>query len=158
MLCEHEGTVVLLDRIFKALGIEVEHVQYGDTVIEKLARDRFDTVVVDDVDPENAVAVLEAAKALPAGKKCLGVMLADPHCEFAGNFRGRSSSSRIVCEPILVKTALPDMTYCLTGWAELVWQDAEGHLGVRFMKLAVERQRALHDWLAAECSERCIRR
>jgi CheY-like chemotaxis protein len=214
LLCENEETVGLIQRTFRALSIELEHVHSRDAALEKLKGKGLDAAMVDDVDSESAVAILEAAKALPSRRKCLVVVLADPQTSsnvvFAAgahmvlykpltqervlhglkalrNLMGRNchrESPRVqvgiaaslhteshgtipatildlseggaaimmllpvaVSAPFQIKTVLPDSLDLFSARCQLVWQDSDGHLGVRFVDLASGHRRLLHDWL-----------
>src|SRR2546429_3262553 len=76
LLCEHEATARLVGRVFRDLGVDMEHLTASDIAVEKIKQGSFDAVVVDDADPTGAALVLEAARSLTSCKKSLGVVLA----------------------------------------------------------------------------------
>lgn len=53
----------------------------------------------------------------------------------------------VVSAPFQIKTVLPDSLDPFSARCQLVWQDSDGHLGVRFVDVASGYRRLLHDWL-----------
>jgi CheY-like chemotaxis protein len=214
---EDDSTAVLIRRVCTTLGVDTEHVRDADLALQKLRDERFDVAMVDDRAPEVAVKVLDAAKALPPSKPCLGVVLAEPltSCRvvFATgahmllyrpitpervlngmralrNLLGRNphresqrfalntaatlkSGSReniqatlldlstggaalSLSEPVkltatvLMKTLLPDNTEPFTATCEVVWQESENHIGVRFIEVASQSRHLLQGWIASQ--------
>jgi CheY-like chemotaxis protein len=52
--------------------------------------------------------------------------------------------------PMQVSFALPGARAALKAEAEIAWQDKQGNLGIRFVKLAPRQQRTLQLWLAQQ--------
>jgi len=214
LLCDHEATVRLVGRVFRDLGVDMEHVTATEIAVEKIKQGSFDAVVVDDANPTGAALVLEAARSLTSSKKCLGVVLAQSQTSLGVAFgagthvviykpiaaervrsgltavrnlmgrKHRRQSPRVrveieatlsregkaerraviidlseggaalridgslaASEPLSLTCALPGTSNSLSTKAEIVWRDAQGWLGVRFVDLAGDSQRVLRDWV-----------
>lgn len=52
--------------------------------------------------------------------------------------------------PLLIAFELPGIKSVLKAQAEIAWQDQRGNMGVRFIKIAPQQQRALRLWLAQQ--------
>jgi len=61
LLCDHEATARLVGRVFRDLGVDMEHVTETEIAVEKIKQGSFDAVVVDDANPTGAALVLESA-------------------------------------------------------------------------------------------------
>jgi len=214
LLCEDEATARLVGRVFRDLGVDMEHVTGSDSAVEKIKQGSFDAVVVDDANPTGAVLVLETARSLTSSKKCLGVVLAQSKTSLGVAFgagthlviykpiagervrsgltavrnlmgrKHRRESPRVrveidatlsregkgerraviidlseggaalrmdgslaASEPLNLTCILPGTSKSLSATAEIVWRDAQGWLGVRFVDLSRESQRVLRDWV-----------
>jgi len=214
LLCDHEATARLVGRVFRDLGVDMEHVTETEIAVEKIKQGSFDAVVVDDANPTGAALVLESARSLTSSKKCLGVILAHSQTSLGVAFgagthlviykpiaaervrsgltavrnlmgrKHRRQSPRVrveieatlsregkaerraviidlseggaalridgslaASEPLSLTCALPGTSNSLSAKAEIVWRDAQGWLGVRFVDLAGDSQRVLRDWV-----------
>ncbi len=67
-----------------------------------------------------------------------------------GGMQIRTGSFVDAAEALQVSFALPGSKGGLKAQAEIVWQDQQGNVGVRFKKVAAPQQRTLQLWLAQQ--------
>ena len=73
--CDQE-IINLVNEVLKTLDIEVSQCSVAQEAVQRLTATRFDTIIVDNADASGAVAVLSAAKTLPACEESIGIVLA----------------------------------------------------------------------------------
>lgn len=108
LLCEDEATARLVGRVFRNLGVDMEHFTGGDIAVEKIKQGSFDAVVVDDADPTGAALVLEAARSLTSSKKCLGIVLAHSRTSLGVAFG--AGTHLVIYKPIAVERVRSGLT------------------------------------------------
>lgn len=86
LLSSDDKTIRVLRRVLSDLEIGVEHFSLSDDVIRRITRQRFEAIIVDCSDPEDAGNVLRAAKAAPVNKRALSVVLVDSRLGLKGGF------------------------------------------------------------------------
>jgi DNA-binding response OmpR family regulator len=86
LLSADEKTVRILRRVLSDLDIEVEHCSGSDDAIRRITRQRYDTIIVDGLSPEDAGNVMRAAKAAPVNKRALAIMLVESSVGLKGGF------------------------------------------------------------------------
>src|SRR5580658_8592623 len=77
LLSSDERTVRILRRVLSDLEIEVEHCQSADDAVRRITRQRFEAIIVDGENAEEAGGVLRAAKAAPVNKRALTIALVE---------------------------------------------------------------------------------
>src|SRR5208282_724505 len=86
LLSPDEKTVRILRRVLGDLEIEVKHSSTADDAIRQITRQRFETIIVDVTNMEEAGSVLRAAKAAPANKRALAIVLVETPVGLKGGF------------------------------------------------------------------------
>lgn len=86
LLSSDEKTVRVLRRVLGDLEIAVEHCSAPDDVIRRITRHRYEAIIVDCSDSQNAGDVLRAAKAAPVNKRALSVALVESAVGLKGGF------------------------------------------------------------------------
>ena len=77
MLSSDEKTVRVLRRVLSDLEILVDHCSEPETAIRKITRERFEAIIVDCANPDEAGSVLRSAKAAPVNKRALSIALVE---------------------------------------------------------------------------------
>jgi hypothetical protein len=75
LLCEDDASVRIVTRVFKDLGVDVEHCLHPLGAGKAIKTDRFDAIMVDDA-VSGARAVLASAQILPNCEKSVRIILA----------------------------------------------------------------------------------
>src|SRR5580658_891894 len=86
LLSSDERTVRILRRVLSDLEIEVEHCQSADDAVRRITRQRFEAIIVDGENAEEAGGVLRAAKAAPVNKRALTIALVEGSVGLKGGF------------------------------------------------------------------------
>jgi DNA-binding response OmpR family regulator len=86
LLSADEKTVRILRRVLSDLEIEVDHCSGADDAIRRITRQRFDAIIVDGLNPEDAGNAMRAAKAAPVNKRALAIMLVESSVGLKGGF------------------------------------------------------------------------
>ncbi|MGA9526871.1 MAG: PilZ domain-containing protein [Terriglobales bacterium] len=81
-----DKTVRVLSRVLNDLEISVEHCSATDEIIRQLTRQRFEAIIVDCFNTQDAGDVLRAAKAAPINKRALSIVLVEPQVGLKGGF------------------------------------------------------------------------
>jgi c-di-GMP-binding flagellar brake protein YcgR len=81
-----EKTVRILRRVLSDLEIGVEHCTSAEAAIRRLTRQRFEAIIVDCSDPEEAGRVLRSAKAAPANNRAIAIVLVESPVGLRGGF------------------------------------------------------------------------
>lgn len=77
VFCSDEKIVRVLRRVLSDLEIAVDHCVTADTVIRRLTRQRFEAVIVDCADEEQAAQILKSVRSAPCNKHAVSVALVD---------------------------------------------------------------------------------
>jgi DNA-binding response OmpR family regulator len=86
LLSSDEKTVRILRRVLSDLEITVEHCSEVDDAIRRITRQRFEAIIVDAANVENATNVLKAAQAAPVNKRALAIVLVEASVGLKGGF------------------------------------------------------------------------
>lgn len=77
LLSSDDKAVRVLRRVLGELEIEVEHCSELDLAIQRLTRQRFETIIADCATAEIASGILKGARTAPANKRALTVAVID---------------------------------------------------------------------------------
>jgi len=86
LLSSDEKTVRVLRRVLSDLEIDVEHCSASDDAICRITRQRFEAIIADGANREDAGSVLRAVKAAPVNKRALTVVLVESPVGLKGGF------------------------------------------------------------------------
>lgn len=86
LLSTDEKTVRTLRRVLSDLEIDVEHCRVADDAIRRITRQRYEAIIVDGANAEEAGIVLGAAKAAPVNKRALAIALVEGSVGMKGGF------------------------------------------------------------------------
>ncbi len=86
LLSSDEKTVRILRRVLGDLEIDVEHCSIPDDAICRITRRRFEAIIADAANLEDAGNLLRAAKAAPVNKRALTVVLVESPVGLKGGF------------------------------------------------------------------------
>lgn len=86
LLSKDEKTVRVLRRVLSDLEIEVEHCSGVDEAIRRITRQRFEAIIADGADVEDAGSVLRGVRAAPVNKRALTVVLVEAPVGLKGGF------------------------------------------------------------------------
>lgn len=77
LLSSDEKTVRILRRVLSDLEIGVEHCSAADEAILRITRRRYEAIIVDAANVEEASSVLRGAQAAPVNKRALAIVLVE---------------------------------------------------------------------------------
>jgi DNA-binding response OmpR family regulator len=103
LLSADEKTVRVLRRVLSDLEIDVEHCSGADDAIRLITRQRFEAIIVDGVNAEDAANVFRGAKAAPANKRALGIVLVESSIGLKGGFE--MGAHFVLHKPLAVERA-----------------------------------------------------
>jgi hypothetical protein len=103
LLSADEKTVRVLRRVLSDLEIDVEHCAGTDDAIRMITRHRFEAIIVDGVNVEEAGNVFRSAKAAPANKRALGIVLVESNVGLKGGFE--MGAHFVLHKPLAVERA-----------------------------------------------------
>jgi len=86
LVSSDDKTVRILRRVLGDLEISVDHCATANDAIRKITRQRFEAIIVDAVNTEEAGHVLRGAKAAPANKRALAIVLVEAAVGMKGGF------------------------------------------------------------------------
>ncbi|HKM49462.1 MAG TPA: PilZ domain-containing protein [Terriglobales bacterium] len=86
LLSSDEKTVRILRRVLGDLEIDVEHCYSADDAICRITRQRFEAIIADATNREDAGNLLRAAKAAPVNKRALTIVLVESPVGLKGGF------------------------------------------------------------------------
>src|SRR5208283_5860626 len=86
LLSADEKTVRTLRRVLSDLEIDVEHCRLADDAVRRITRHRYEAIIVDGANAEEAGSVLGAAKAAPVNKRALAIALVEGSVGLKGGF------------------------------------------------------------------------
>ncbi len=86
LLSADEKTVRTLRRVLSDLEIDVEHCRVADDAVRRITRQRYEAIIVDGANAEEARSVLGAAKAAPVNKRALAIALVEGSVGLKGGF------------------------------------------------------------------------
>jgi len=103
LLSSDEKTVRILRRVLSDLEIGVEHCSDAEDAIRWITRRRFEAIIVDGVNAEEAGSVFRAAKAAPVNKRALGIVLVESPVGLKGGFE--MGAHFVLHKPLAVERA-----------------------------------------------------
>ena len=103
LLSSDERTVRVLRRVLSDLEIDLEHCSDADDAIRRITRQRFEAIIVDGANAEDAGAVLRGAKAAPVNKRALGIVLVEAPVGLKGGFE--MGAHFVLNKPLAVERA-----------------------------------------------------
>src|SRR6266852_2241658 len=86
LMSSDERTVRVLRRVLSDMEIDVEHCTSAGAAIRRITRQRFEAIIVDGTNVEEADSVLRGAKAAPVNKRALTIVLVDFPLGLKGGF------------------------------------------------------------------------
>ena len=86
LLSNDEKTVRVLRRVLSDLEIDVEHCSGVDEAIRRITRQRFEAIIADGANVEDAGSVLRGVRAAPVNKRALTVVLVEAPVGLKGGF------------------------------------------------------------------------
>jgi c-di-GMP-binding flagellar brake protein YcgR len=86
LLSSDEKTVRILRRVLSDLEIGVEHCSSTDEAIRRITRQRYEAIIVDAANKDDASAVLRGAQAAPVNKRALSIVLVESSVGLKGGF------------------------------------------------------------------------
>jgi len=86
LLSSDEKTVRTLRRVLSDLEIGVEHVSAAEEAIRRITRQRYEAIIVDAANVEEASNVLRGAQAAPVNKRALSIVLVESSVGLKGGF------------------------------------------------------------------------
>ncbi len=86
LLSSDEKTVRVLRRVLSDLEIDVEHCTSADEAIRRITRQRFETIIADGANAEDAGSLLRGVRAAPVNKRALTVVLVEAPVGLKGGF------------------------------------------------------------------------
>jgi hypothetical protein len=103
LLSSDERTVRVLRRVLSDLEIDVEHCSNVDEAIRQITRQRFEAIIVDGANAEEASSVFQGAKAAPVNKRALGIVLVESTVGLKGGFE--MGAHFVLHKPLAVERA-----------------------------------------------------
>jgi len=103
LLSSDEKTVRILRRVLSDLEIDVEHCRAADDAIRQITRQRFEAIIVDATNAEEASSVFRGAKAAPVNKRALGIVLVESPVGLKGGFE--MGAHFVLHKPLAVERA-----------------------------------------------------
>jgi c-di-GMP-binding flagellar brake protein YcgR len=86
LVSSDEKTVRVLRRVLSDLEIEIVHCEGMDDAVRRITRNRFEAVIVDGTDSQQAGDLLQAVKAAPVNKRALTIALMEPKAGMKAGF------------------------------------------------------------------------
>jgi DNA-binding response OmpR family regulator len=103
LLSSDEKTVRVLRRVLSDLEIGIEQCASAEDAIRRLTRQRFEAIIVDCSNPQQAGSVLRAAKAAPSNKRALSIVLVESSVGMKGGFE--MGAHFVLHKPLAVERA-----------------------------------------------------
>src|SRR6266481_2049235 len=103
LLSSDEKTVRTLRRVLSDLEINVEHCSGMDDAIRRITRQRFEAIIVDAANVENATNVLKAVQAAAVNKRALAIVLVESSVGLKGGFE--MGAHFVLHKPLAVERA-----------------------------------------------------
>jgi hypothetical protein len=86
LLSSDEKTVRILRRVLGDLEIGIEHCAATDDAVRRITRQRYEAIIVDATNIEEAKNVLRGAQAAPVNKRALTIVLVESQLSMKGGF------------------------------------------------------------------------
>jgi len=95
--------VRILRRVLSDLEIDVEHCSSADHAIRQITRQRFEAIIVDATNAEEARSVFRGVKAAPVNKRAIGIVLVESPVGLKGGFE--MGAHFVLHKPLTVERA-----------------------------------------------------
>jgi hypothetical protein len=86
LLSSDDKTVRVLRRVLSDLEIDIEHCAAPDEAMRRITRQRFEAIIVDGANAEEATSVFRGAKASPVNRQALAIVLVESEVGLKGGF------------------------------------------------------------------------
>ncbi len=103
LMSSDERTVRVLRRVLSDMEIDVEHCTSAGAAIRRITRQRFEAIIVDGTNVEEADSVLRGAKAAPVNKRALTIVLVEFPLGLKGGFE--MGAHFVLHKPLAVERA-----------------------------------------------------
>ncbi len=103
LVSSDDKTVRVLRRVLSDLEIDVECCASVDDAIRRITRHRFEAIIVDASNAEEASSVFRAGKAAPVNKRALGIVLVEATVGLKGGFE--MGAHFVLHKPLAVERA-----------------------------------------------------
>jgi DNA-binding response OmpR family regulator len=103
LLSSDEKTVRVLRRVLSDLEIDIEHCSAADDALRRITRQRFEAIIVDGSNAEEAGSILRAAKAAPVNNRALAIVLVESGVGLKGGFE--MGAHFVLHKPLAVERA-----------------------------------------------------
>src|SRR5216683_1301734 len=103
LMSSDEKTVRVLRRVLSDMEIDVEHCTSAGAAIRRITRQRFEAIIVDGTNVEEANSVLQGAKAAPVNKRALTIVLVEFPLGLKGGFE--MGAHFVLHKPLAVERA-----------------------------------------------------
>jgi DNA-binding response OmpR family regulator len=103
LLSSDEKTVRVLRRVLSDLEIDIEYCSVADDALRRITRQRFEAIIVDGSNPQEAGNILRAAKAAPVNNRALAIVLVESPVGLKGGFE--MGAHFVLHKPLAVERA-----------------------------------------------------
>jgi DNA-binding response OmpR family regulator len=103
LLSSDEKTVRVLRRVLSDLEIDIEHCSGADDALRRITRQRFEAIIVDGSNPQEAGNILRAAKSAPVNTRALAIVLVEAPVGLKGGFE--MGAHFVLHKPLAVERA-----------------------------------------------------
>jgi DNA-binding response OmpR family regulator len=103
LLSSDEKTVRVLRRVLSDLEIDVEQCSVADDALRRITRQRYEAIIVDGSNPQEAGNILRAAKAAPVNNRALAIVLVEAPVGLKGGFE--MGAHFVLHKPLAVERA-----------------------------------------------------
>lgn len=103
LLSSDEKTVRVLRRVLSDLEIDIEYCSVADDALRRITRQRFEAIIVDGSNPQEAGNILRAAKTAPVNTRALAIVLVEAPVGLKGGFE--MGAHFVLHKPLAVERA-----------------------------------------------------
>src|SRR5580704_6848113 len=103
LLSSDEKTIRVLRRVLSDLEIDIEYCSVADDALRRITRQRFEAIIVDGSNPQEAGNILKAAKAAPVNNRALAIVLVESPVGLKGGFE--MGAHFVLHKPLAVERA-----------------------------------------------------
>jgi DNA-binding response OmpR family regulator len=103
LLSSDEKTIRVLRRVLSDLEIDIEYCSVADDALRRITRQRFEAIIVDGSNPQEAGNILRAAKAAPVNNRALAIVLVESPVGLKGGFE--MGAHFVLHKPLAVERA-----------------------------------------------------
>jgi DNA-binding response OmpR family regulator len=103
LLSSDEKTVRVLRRVLSDLEIDIEYCSVADDALRRITRQRFEAIIVDGSNAQEAGNILRAAKSAPVNTRALAIVLVEAPVGLKGGFE--MGAHFVLHKPLAVERA-----------------------------------------------------